>query len=126
MLSSLEAAQEKLSKYYSMTDSVKGDLYAIGTVLAPANKLQFFSTKDWESDDPEKDWKRIYRESLESFFRSYDERLPRDRLRLDGQSSMTTMTDADLMFEDSQQSLPPQHDELTRYLESRTFFLLSY
>lgn len=46
MLSSLEAAQEKLSKYYSMTDSVKGDLYAIGTVLAPANKLQFFSTKD--------------------------------------------------------------------------------
>lgn len=126
MLSSLEAAQEKLSKYYSMTDSVKGDLYAIGTVLAPANKLQFFSTKDWESDDPEKDWKRIYRESLESFFRSYDERLPRDRLRLDSQSSMTTMTDADLMFEDSQQSLPPQHDELTRYLESRTFFLLSY
>lgn len=126
MLSSLEAAQEKLSRYYGMTDSIKGDLYAIGTILAPANKLQFFSTKDWESDDPEKDYKMIYRESLESFFKSYDERLPQDRLRSDGQLSITTMTDADLMFEDSQSSLPPQHDELTRYLESCMFFLLSY
>ncbi|BCS27945.1 uncharacterized protein APUU_60993A [Aspergillus puulaauensis] len=30
------------------------------------------------------------------------------------------MTDADLIFEDSQLFLPPQHDELTRYLESAT------
>lgn len=126
MLSSLEAAQEKLSKYYGMTDSVKGDLYAIGTILAPANKLQFFSTKDWESDDPEKDYRKIYRESLEYFFRSYNERLPQDKLQSDGPLSMTTMTDADLIFEDSQHSLPPQYNELTRYLESRTFFLIPY
>ncbi|KAJ5264778.1 hypothetical protein N7505_007571 [Penicillium chrysogenum] len=46
ILSSLKATQEKLSKYYAMTDSIEGDLYAIGTILAPANKLQFFSTKD--------------------------------------------------------------------------------
>jgi hypothetical protein len=46
MLSSLEAAQEKLSKYYAMTDSIEGNLYVISTILAPANKLQFFLTKD--------------------------------------------------------------------------------
>jgi hypothetical protein len=39
MLSLLEAVQEKLSKYYAMTDSIKGNLYVIGTILAPANKL---------------------------------------------------------------------------------------
>jgi hypothetical protein len=46
MLSSLKAAQEKLSKYYAMIYSIEGDLYAIGTILAPANKLKFFLTKD--------------------------------------------------------------------------------
>jgi hypothetical protein len=46
MLSSLKAAQEKLSKYYATTDSIEGNPYAIGTILAPVNKLQFFSTKD--------------------------------------------------------------------------------
>ncbi|KAJ5853110.1 hypothetical protein N7534_005653 [Penicillium rubens] len=64
-----------------MTDNIEGDLYAIGTILAPANKPQFFSTKDWESDDPEKDYKRIYRESLESFFTSYYEKRPEGRLQ---------------------------------------------
>lgn len=123
MLSSLEAAQEKLSKYYSMTEGTEGDLYAIGTILAPANKLRFFSAKDWESDDPEKDYKRIYRERLESFFALYDQKRPEERLRSDTELSMTTMTDADLLFENSQVSLPPQQNELTRYLESRMCFL---
>jgi hypothetical protein len=124
MLSSLEAAQEKLSKYYAMTDSIEGDLYAIGTILAPANKLQFFSTKDWESDNPEKDYKKIYCESLESFFASYDEKRPEERLQSDARVSMMTMTDADLLFENSQASLPPQQNELTWYLESRTCSLI--
>jgi hypothetical protein len=124
MLSLLKAAREKLLKYYSMTDNIKGNLYAIGTILAPANKLRFFLTKDWESDNPVKDYKRIHRKSLESFFKSYNECLPRDRLQLDSQLLMTTMTDADLIFEDSQQLLPPQHDELTRYLKSGMLFLL--
>lgn len=124
MLSSLEAAQEKLSKYYSMTDRMEGDLCAIGTILAPANKLQFFSTKDWESDDPEKDYKRIYHGSLKSLFTSYEEKCPEERLRSDAILSITTMTDADLLFENSYASLPPQQNELTRYLESRTCSLL--
>jgi hypothetical protein len=51
---------------------MKGNLYTISTILATANKLQLFLIKDWESDNPEKDYKSIYRESLESFFKSYD------------------------------------------------------
>lgn len=62
MLSSLEAAKEKLTKYYGMTDSIEGDLYAIGTILAPSNKMHFFSTSDWDPD-PEtgKDYRKEYR-----------------------------------------------------------------
>lgn len=45
MLSALKQAKLKLSQYYSMTDEIPGDLYAIGTILAPQNKLHFFSTR---------------------------------------------------------------------------------
>lgn len=50
MLSALHAAKEKLSFYYSKTDEIHSDLYAIGTIIAPQNKLQFFSGKDWDDE----------------------------------------------------------------------------
>jgi hypothetical protein len=46
MLQALKAAQQKLSDYYSQTDNIPGDLYAISTMLAPSNKFKFFLTKD--------------------------------------------------------------------------------
>jgi hypothetical protein len=46
MLKSLGAARDKLAEYYSKTDEVHGDLFAIGTILAPEHKLQFFNSKD--------------------------------------------------------------------------------
>ncbi|EED18941.1 hypothetical protein TSTA_126490 [Talaromyces stipitatus ATCC 10500] len=58
MLSALHAAKEKLSVYYREIDKVYGDLFAIGTILAPQNKLQFFNNKDW---GPEL---RLYKERL--------------------------------------------------------------
>lgn len=57
MLSSLKAAKEKLSKYYGMTDDVECDLYAIGTILDPTNKMEFFSTSDWTPDHTGNDYK---------------------------------------------------------------------
>ena len=51
MLSSLEAAKRKLSTYYSMTDTIDGNLYTIGTILSPQQKLQFFKGKDWDDLD---------------------------------------------------------------------------
>lgn len=50
MLAALHAAKGKLSQYYSMTDQIPGDLYAIGTIVSQQQKLQFFSTKDWDND----------------------------------------------------------------------------
>jgi hypothetical protein len=46
MLQALEAALQKLRRYYPATDTIKYDLYAISTMLAPSNKFKFFLTKD--------------------------------------------------------------------------------
>lgn len=46
MLSSLEAAEKKLSHNYNQTDEIDNNLYAIGTILSPQHKLQFFIGKD--------------------------------------------------------------------------------
>lgn len=126
ILSSLETAQKKLSKYYSMTNNIEDNFYTIGTILAPANKLQFFSTKDWEFNNQKKNYKKIYRQSLESFFGLYSQNSPEDKLQSDSELLNTTITDTDLIFENSQPFLPPQQNKLTKYLESRMYFCLSY
>lgn len=72
MLKALGAARDKLADYYSKTDEVDGDLFAIGTMLAPENKLQFFSGKDWDDDY---DWRQRYRQSFEAYVKPYKQRL---------------------------------------------------
>lgn len=39
MLKALAVARDKLADYYSQTDEIYGDLFVIGTILAPENKL---------------------------------------------------------------------------------------
>lgn len=73
MLDALRAAETKLSQYYGMTDDMHGDLYAIGTIMSPQNKLQFFTSKDWK--DPEVNWRGRYRKSLEDRLEPYKHRL---------------------------------------------------
>jgi hypothetical protein len=70
MLSALHAAKEKLSIYYRETDKVHGDLFTIGIILAPQNKLQFFSNKDWGPELRDQ-----YRKSFETYAGLYKERL---------------------------------------------------
>ncbi|KAF7174372.1 hypothetical protein CNMCM6106_008623 [Aspergillus hiratsukae] len=68
----LEASipKEKLSVYYGETDKVHGDLFAIGTILAPQNKLQFFNNKDWGPELRDQ-----YRKSFGTYAGLYKERL---------------------------------------------------
>ncbi|KAJ5305488.1 uncharacterized protein N7443_005148 [Penicillium atrosanguineum] len=106
MLSSLEAAKVKLKKYYGETDNIEGNLYAIGTILAPSNKMEFFSRSDWDPDDTGKIYRKEYRESLQSLFERYSQQLEKALDAVDGDSS--------------QRSTAPQYDELTKYLQSDT------
>jgi hypothetical protein len=119
MLAALEAAKKKLSRYYSMTDEIHGDLYAIGTILSPQSKLQFFLGKDW--DDTNEDWRARYRKSLEDRLEHYKHRL------LDGQEP-TRISPSNSAFSELEkicrqtESRPSrssqQEDELKQYLES--------
>ncbi|KAJ9480686.1 hypothetical protein VN97_g12853 [Penicillium thymicola] len=121
MLSSLEAAKDKLSKYYSMTDLVEGDLYAIGTILDPSNKMEFFSTSDWAPDDTGKDYTKEYRQSLQSLFEKYRLRTPSNISPSDGISfPAKSALERILKDNSSQRSTSPYQDELTKYLQSAT------
>lgn len=50
MLESLEAGRKKLDIYYSQADNARGHLYAIGTMIAPDYRLQFFHSDDWDKE----------------------------------------------------------------------------
>lgn len=73
MLRALYTVKEKLLFYYSKTDKVHYNLYAIGTIIAPQHKLQFFSSKDW--DDNSHSWRKRYLRSLQDYLEPYKERL---------------------------------------------------
>jgi hypothetical protein len=120
MLSSLDAAKEKLKKYYAETDSIEGNLYAIGTILAPSSKMEFFSTSDWDPDPKTgKDYRKEYRESLQSFFERYSQRIPLEMIQSDSQLFTTESELEKALDGDSSQRLTaPQYDELTKYLQS--------
>jgi hypothetical protein len=113
MLSALLAAKDKLSSYYGETDNTYGDLFAIGTILAPQNKLQFFNDKDWGSDLREK-----YRQSFETYAEPYKERLSTTRSSPQASSSGAQTSKIDALFAlDFNPSLV-YGDELTQYLKS--------
>jgi hypothetical protein len=66
MLHALEAAKAKLSFYYKETDKMHSDIFAIGTIIAPSNKLQFFSTRESEGG-----WRERYHKSLMDYLEQY-------------------------------------------------------
>jgi hypothetical protein len=117
MLLSLEAAEKKLSHYYSMTDEIDNILYAIGTILSQRQKLDLFKGKDW--DDPDIDYRTKYRKSPEDYFRPYKKRHSdiqlSSRVRL---SAITTISELkiDCGAEDSHPSSSGEYDEIKEYL----------
>ena len=61
MLIALKSAETKLREYYAKIDDLAlSDIYAYSIILAPKNKLQFFSGPDWQ----DKDYASIYLESF--------------------------------------------------------------
>lgn len=115
MLSALHAAKTKLSQYYSKTDDVHNDIFAIGTMLAPQNKLQFFIGKDWEEG-----WSDRYRQSFMDYFEPYKQRLLRNQPSSEAHTSMIQASEFDLeqMIGLTESIQSSQRDELTRYLDS--------
>lgn len=119
MLAALHAAKRKLSQYYSMTDQIHGDLYAIGTIIAPQQKLQFFSGQDWDNN-----WRIRYRNSLERYFEPYQQRLSNTQAPTQIQPSDLAISELEMICEPeaSQQSTTGHNDELSHYLDSGIYY----
>lgn len=117
MLKALGAARDKLADYYAKTDEVHGDLFAIGTILAPEHKLQFFASKDWDDDY---DWRQRYRQSFNDYVRPYQQRLVNPQAPSQDQAfARTTEVSAiSRILKGAKHQRSSQRDELTQYLEA--------
>lgn len=120
ILSALYAAKEKLSEYYGKTTDIHGNLYAMGTILAPQYKLQFFSDKGWADNDFE--WREKYLEGLQDYLKPYKERLSNTHSSSRTPSSATQRSKLDSLLARPQGhrtgAESGQQDELTQYLNS--------
>lgn len=120
MLTALTAAKDKLSEYYAKTDEMQGDLIAIGTILAPENKLQFFSGNDWDDN-----WRRRYRQSFDDYFEPYKQRLANTQMSSSAPSSAVARSEINILLKGSKPHRSAQRDELTQYLDSGKWTILS-
>lgn len=134
MLQALQAAKQKLSKYYRATDSESfGAVYAIATILCPSKKLRFFEGDNWkEKNEKGEDinWMEIYRDKLQKEFDQYQQRITRHKEPSQAQPSQEAdEEELDLMMElhaTLQSEIDRPEDEITRYLAQGLYNSLLY
>jgi hypothetical protein len=115
MKSALGRARDKLSEYYGKTDDIPGDFYAIATILGPQDKLEFFTTSEWEPH-----WGQRCRKSLEAYIQPYRQRYEEAQSTSTLQPIRQDVSDIDILLRSTipLQSKSTAPDELTRYLGS--------
>lgn len=122
MKSALDRAQDKLTEYYGKTYDIPGDLYAIATILGPRNKLEFFTTSEWEPH-----WAPRYKKSLEAYIQPYRQRYEEAQSTLTLPPTTQDVSDIDILLRStiSLQSKATAPDELPRYLGSSKLISIS-
>jgi len=113
MLQSFEAGRQKLGDYYSQTDSVKGYIFAISTMVAPDSKFQFFQTDNWEQE-----WRDIYRKSFQSALLLYQQCLARDQVLSTPQILSRSISKFNTILKRSKTTAKSVGDEAAQYLDS--------
>ncbi len=51
LVRAIEAAHEKLSKYYTKTIGKKGNFYNFGNIRDPSSKTSTYESNDWTPDN---------------------------------------------------------------------------
>jgi hypothetical protein len=120
MRQALEAGKRKLAVYYGKTTNAHGHLYAIGTILAPSHKLNYFSGDEWSENEYE--WRTTYRDSFFNYIQPYQLRLS----KRPGSPTHSTMpiTGSRLSAMLDRESKESQGDEIQRYLDSGELIIL--
>ena len=114
MLEALEAGRSKLDEYYSQADDLRGNIYAISTMLAPVNKFKFFLSSDWDQK-----WRDTYRLAFEQALVPYQAQVRISSRDL--QSSLTIAHPSSRLEEmlDGRDIQPRAiTDEISKYLDS--------
>jgi len=116
MLDALEAAKEKLSVYYGKTAQEHGYLYAMGTILAPQYKLQFFSDESWSDNNYE--WRQKYHNHLQDYVEPYEQQLSKEQLLPGRQSEIAHASELDILLAPAGPTRPTQlhRNEINKYL----------
>ncbi|KAG0154267.1 hypothetical protein PDIDSM_1647 [Penicillium digitatum] len=115
-LFALEAGRSKLDEYYSQADDLRGNIYAISTMLAPVNKFKFFLSSDWDQK-----WRDTYRLAFEQALVPYQAQVRISSRDL--QSSLTIAHPSSRLEEmlDGRDIQPRAiTDEISQYLDSDT------
>ena len=129
MLQALQAASEKLSKYYKETDSeAYSSVYAIATILSPSKKLRYFDNGDWRGHDEfgrPLDFMRRYRDILQARFKLYQQKYQREIGPLSIERTPHSADDELEELCESQTALQAEvdqpEDEISRYLANGKF-----
>ncbi|KAJ5660667.1 uncharacterized protein N7484_000039 [Penicillium longicatenatum] len=93
----------------------RNNLFAIGTILAPENKLEFFSGTDWADNNYK--WREKYENSLRRYLLNYQQQLASPPLPVTAVSQTTSQFRGS--FSDSQPQQAKKlstNNELTTYL----------
>ncbi|KAI1829204.1 hypothetical protein DTO027I6_9899 [Penicillium roqueforti] len=121
MLFAILAGKEKLAAYYGSTTKAHGDLYAIGTILAPQHKLQFFSRDEWAENNFAS--RERYRQSLKVYVRPYHERMSNSQAFSNSQASLDQGSQLATLIAQvgsNRKPLPRHNNEVENCLESGT------
>jgi hypothetical protein len=112
MLKSLQAGRLKLDEYYSQTDNIRGSIYAIGTMLAPDNRFQFFKSDDWD-----KEWQEKYRNAFQAALVPYQRQLSTVSGIASSYSTPKPSSRLNKMLSGNKSQIKPVRDEVTQYLD---------
>ncbi|OQE11891.1 hypothetical protein PENFLA_c070G01346 [Penicillium flavigenum] len=118
MLAGLQAAKEKLKDYYDKTTGDHGNLYAMGTILAPQYKLQFFTQQKGSDNDYK--WRDKYHQYLKDYREPYKQRFS-DHQSLISQPQAARVSRVHRILtqprSEKSTSIPSYQDELERFLQ---------
>jgi hypothetical protein len=117
MHAALEASWAKLKHYYSKTDSIPGDLYAVSTMLSPVDKYAFFLTENWEPQ-----YCTQYRQSFKDALRPYQDHDKDQQSSPTAQPSSRKVSRLDMILNKSTHRLNAPKNEMAEYLDSGMYF----
>ncbi|KAJ5740168.1 hypothetical protein N7493_000040 [Penicillium malachiteum] len=117
MLQCLEASRLKLDEYYAQTDSIPGHIFAVGTMLAPDNRFQFFQSDDWD-----KSWRLKYRSAFQTALSPYQEHLGHLSTTTSGTGTSLPTSKLSSKLNNMLRKNKPKAagDEMTQYLDGES------